>query len=281
MDSYIENISNNTIRKQDYLLANSYEISEFSPEDLSEITGGVVAMIGGTGSGKTVLLKNLLSKTHKNYNKIYLFSRTAKLQSAYDFVPRSFITDDFDEQKLSDIWDLQINKNEKNEKMENILVILDDIITSPSYKRSKMLEECSISARHLNITVILLSQNFTSIKPIVRNNIRIAICFQMQSKKEREKFAEQFLGADSAKAGDLLLRRITDVKYQCLIVQVYKNGETLSNKVKKYIADPSVKIKLVDPDKKNERKTIVENSLELVNEDESGRNSYTRRKLKF
>lgn len=246
MDTFLKNIGNNTILKNSYALANSYEIGDFSPEDLTEITGGVVAIIAGTGCGKTVLLKDIMSKTHKNFERIHLFSRTAKLQSVYNFIPRRWITDDFNEEALNDIWNQQIKKSEKGEKLDKILVILDDIICSPSYKKSKMLEECSISARHLNITIILLSQNFTSIKPIIRNNIRIAITFQMQSRKEREKFAEQFLGADSSRAGDILLRRITDVRYQCLIVQVYKNGETLSNKVKKYTASLDVKIKLRD-----------------------------------
>lgn len=248
MEEYLKNIGNNTIRKNDYLLANSYKIDDFSPEDIKDITGGVVAIIAGTGCGKSVLLKDLLSHTHKNYKKIHLMSRTAKLQKFYDFVPRSMITDDYDEKKLEEIWNSQLKRNEEGKSLENVLVILDDIIASPSYKKSKMLEECSISARHLNITVILLSQNFTSIKPIIRNNIRIAITFQMQSAKERAKFSEQFLGADSARAGDILLRKITGTRYQCLIVQVYKNGQSLSEKVKKYISSPDVVVELKDPE---------------------------------
>jgi hypothetical protein len=240
MDQYIKNISNKTIYKNNYLLAESYKIDEFNTEDMKDITGGVVAIIAPTNSGKSVLLKDLISKTKDNYQEFYLFSRTAKMQKFFDFFPRQFITDDFDEEKLSTIWEKQVELNEQGRSMPKILVILDDIIASPSYKKSKMLEECSISARHLNITVILLSQNFTSIKPIVRNNIRIAIAFQMASKKERDKFSEQFLSADNAMAGDLLLKRITGVKYQCIIVQVYKNGESLSDKVKRYIASPDV-----------------------------------------
>lgn len=247
MEAYLNNIGNNTIRKNDYILADSYEIGDFSPEDMGDITGGVVAIIAPTNSGKTVLLKDIMSKTHKNYDKIHLFSRTAKLQHCYDFLPRKWITDDFNEGEIESIWDQQIKDNEQGKVQKKILIILDDIICSPSYKKSKILEECSISARHLNITVILLSQNYSSIKPIIRQNLRLVFTFQMQSKKEREKFTEAFLGADSSRAGDILLRRITDIKYQCLIVQVYKNGEILSNKVKKYIADPNVVIKLKDP----------------------------------
>lgn len=259
MDIYLKNIGNNTIRKNDYLLAESYQIGDFNPKEMMDITGGVVAIIAPTGAGKTVLLKDILSHTYKNYKKIHLFSRTAKLQKAYDFIPRSMITDDYNEEELSDLWDSQVKKNQQGKKMDNILVILDDIIASPSYKKSKMLDEFATAARQVNITVFILSQNFTSIKPIVRNNIRVAFTFQMQSAKERAKFSEQFLGADSARAGDILLRKITGTKYQCLIVQVYKNGDKLDDRVKKYIAEPDVVIEIEEPEEQRiiKQQTLV------------------------
>jgi len=246
MDDYLKNISTGTIRKQDYILANSYEIQEFSPEDIQEISGGIIAICAATGSGKTVLLKDILSKIHTNYDKIHVFSRTAKLQESYDFVPRYMITDDFDEELLTEIWNHQVDTHQQEKPLEQVLLILDDIIASPSYKKSKMLDEVAYGARHLKITVILLSQNMSSIKSSIRNNIRIAIAFQLSSKREREKFVEQFLAAENNRIGDVLFRRITDVKYQSIIVQAYKSGALINEKVKRYIADPNVKIKLKD-----------------------------------
>jgi len=237
--------------KQNYVLADSYKIADFNPEDMKDITGGVVAIIAPTNSGKTVLLRYILSETHKNYKKILMMSRTAKLQAAYDFFPRSMIIDDYDEDTLCGIWDYQIKRKAEGKTMDNTLVILDDIIASPSYKKSKMLDECSISARHLNITVIILSQYFTSIRPLIRANIRIAFSFQLSSKREREKFVQQFLAADNDIAGDILLRKITGTKYQALVVQVYKNGSSISDKVKKIIAPIDAPLELKDPEESN------------------------------
>jgi len=280
METYIENISNNSIRKQDYKLAESYQIDTLSPQDFNDITGGVVAIIAETGSGKTVFLRDILSKIHERYNKIYLMSRTAKLQKAYDFFPRSMITDDYDEELMKNIWENQIKMHEEKKPLENILVILDDIIASPSYKKSKMLEECAVSARQINITVIILSQYFCSIRPIIRENIRIAVAFSMSNKKEREKFINQFLSSDTYGSGEILFKKITGEKYQAIIVQKYKCGECISKKVKKYIADPGVKIKLKDPDeelmKKREkaeelvRPRLVKTKVKLVRSDKWG-----------
>ena len=254
----MNNISNNSVRKQDYILANSYKIEEFSPEDFNDITGGIVAIIAETGAGKTVLLKDIISKIHKRYKKIHLMSRTAKLQSAYDFVPRSMITDDYDEEKMISIWDQQIKAKDEGRPIENILVILDDVIASKSFTKSKMLDEIAISGRHLNITVIILSQYFISLKPRIRENIRIAIAFSMANKKEREKFINQFLSADTFGAGELLFKNITGTKYQTIIIQKYKTGEPINNRVKKYIADPNVVIELKEPE---EERVIIDDSL--------------------
>lgn len=244
----MENISKGTVRRQDYELANCYKIDKFEPFDFVNVTGGVVGIIAETGSGKTVLLKDILSRIHKNYDKIHLMSRTARLQKAYDFFPRSLITDDYDEELMTDIWNTQVKNHKEGKPVENVLVILDDIIASPSFKKSKMIKEAAFGARHLNITIIILSQYFVAIKPEIRENMRIAIAFQMTNKREREKFINQFLSADTFGAGELLFRRITDEKYQCIIVEKYKSGEPISAKVKKYIADPNVVIKMKDPE---------------------------------
>lgn len=242
MDEYLSHINTNTIRKQDYTLANSYDIRQFSPEDVKDITGGIIAIVASTGSGKTVLLKDILSEIAGDYDKFYLFSRTAKLQEAYDFVPRRMITDDFDERLLTEIWDRQVKTKADDKPLDKVLIVLDDIIASPSYKTSKMLDEIAYGARHCNITVVLLSQNMSSIKTSIRNNIRIAVAFQLSSKREREKFVEQFLAVENNRVGDVLFRRLTDVKYQCIIVQAYKSGAAINEKVKVYTARPDVKV---------------------------------------
>ena len=185
-------------------------------------------------------------------------SRTAKLQSAYDFVPRSMITDDYDEEKMISIWDQQIKAKDEGRPIENILVILDDVIASKSFMKSKMLDEIAISGRHLNITVIILSQYFISLKPRIRENIRIAIAFSMANKKEREKFINQFLSADTFGAGELLFRNITSTKYQSIIIQKYKTGEPINNRVKKYIANPDAIVELKEPE---EERVIIDDSL--------------------
>jgi len=246
MDDYINNLNSTSVRKNDYKLANSYDIKDFDPMEVSEdITGGIIAIISPTGTGKTVLLKDILSKIGKNYktSQINLFSRTAKLQECYDFFPRGQLYDDYDEEIMTKIWNKQTEDHDKNKKTEPRLIILDDVIASPNYIRSKIINEMAFGARHLNILIILLSQYMVSIKACVRNNIRIAFAFQLSSKREREKFIEQFLATETNGSGDMLYKKITGEKYQCIVVSNYKAGEAVENRVKKYTADPKAQVK--------------------------------------
>lgn len=240
--------------KQNRETADSYKIRDFVPEDLKQVTGGCMAILGGTGSGKTVVLKDILSHIHTNYDSIIMMSATAKLQPAYDFMPRSMIIDDYDEQILKETWDRQVEKF-KDGSLKPVLIILDDIIASPAYRGSKMLNQIAISARHLGITLIILSQYFTAIKPLVRTNLRLAITFAMPSKRERDKFVCQYLSADNQIVGEMLLRRITG-GYQCLIVECYKCGAGIEECVKKYTANMNVKLKIKDHQDQTKQRKI-------------------------
>lgn len=243
MEEYLKNISNSTIYKNNYLLAESYKIGNFDPKTINDITGGVIAIIAPTGSGKTILLKDILYHTHTNFKKIILMSETAKLQKDYDFFDRSLIYDHFNEEELKNTWGENSNRKRK-EKEKGTLIILDDIINDPAFKKSKVLNDIATGGRLCNIMVILLSQDFNSIVPKVRKNIRIAIAFELASKKERDKFVEQFLSVENNMVGDILFKKITKEKYRSIVVLVHKVGYPIDEKVYSYVANPNVKFSI-------------------------------------
>lgn len=273
-DKYIENLSNSSVSKGNYLYANSINVQDFDPKILHEIVGGVIAIVAPTGAGKTVLLKHLLSMIHKEYDQIMMFSGTAKLQKVYDFFPRSMISDHFDEEKLLNMWQKQIKDFEESKnpsepyhlgsrrpkkKLEKCMVILDDVIHDKEYIKSKAILEVATGGRHLNILVILLSQYITKIKPVIRANIRLAISFQLTQKREREKFIEEFLSLENNQIGDILFRKITGVKYQSIVVCIHRVGDSTEKKVFKFIADENSKIYMQDTEDSTPRMQKLKN----------------------
>ena len=122
-------------------------------------------------SGKTVLnidlIKNLLDKYE--YNNVILFSQTAQFNKDYDFLDRDLIfkCDDMDD-KLSKILKIQ-ERNIKNHKIINLLIILDDV---QIHKKSKILVDLSTLGRHFKITCICSVQYpKTLINSSIRNNL--------------------------------------------------------------------------------------------------------------
>ena len=65
----------------------------------------------------------------------------------------------------------------------------------------------SHAARHLNIFLIILSQDFNSIKPTIRKNARISISFELPSHKEREKFTQQYMSLENNHIGQILYKK--------------------------------------------------------------------------
>lgn len=242
MDAYFESLNKGSIYRADIELANSYSIQEFDPMSIVD-SYGFISITAATGAGKTVLIKDLLSRIHKYYDSIYLISPTAKFQKMYNFIPKSNISEVFDEEFLNIIWNKSSNKklSDQSCKLDKILIILDDIIHDPLFKKSTAMKQFATGSRHLNISMWILTQNFTSIPPIIRNNIRISIAFDLDGKKEKEKFVSSYLSSKNQRVGILLFERITKVKYQACIVEVYKSGEDVENKVKRYIANPKIK----------------------------------------
>lgn len=260
MEEYLENISNTTIRKNDYILANSYNITTFDPKNLEEITGGILAIIAPTGSGKTVLLKDLLYHIKDQYETIKVFSETAKLQKDYDFIDRDLIIDFFDEKALDEMWEKHRTEILKTKKIkEKTLVILDDIINDQNYKKSKILNDIATGGRHVGLTVILLSQDYNSISPLIRKQIRVAVSFQLTGHDDREKFIKKFLSVENSRVGDVLFRKITDEKYQAIIIMANRVGEPIPNKVFKYTANPNLNPKIKKNNSQNNESMLKVN----------------------
>ena len=239
-DSYVDSLNTSSIYRNDLLKAKSYNIEEFDPESIAS-TPGNMSITAATGAGKTVLIVDLLSRVYDKFDSIYVFSRTAKAQPIYDFVPRRSIFDRFNEEFLVKLWNIQFNKKMADNtcKMDKILIIMDDIINDEEYKKSKIIDDYFTGGRHFSFSVWFLTQNFTSLKLLQRNNVRWAVAFDLDADRERGKFVESYLSAYNRRVGNLLFNRIVKEKpYQCVVVEIYKNGAETEEKVKKYIANP-------------------------------------------
>ena len=73
-ETYIQNLNNGTIYKNDMIIANKYVIDEFTPSSILD-RDGILSVVAMTGCGKTVFIKDLLSHVHKAFKKIIMMSK--------------------------------------------------------------------------------------------------------------------------------------------------------------------------------------------------------------
>jgi hypothetical protein len=127
-------------------------------------------VVGSSGSGKSVLVFNLITKFYKNFfDMIVLISPTGKtddIQKALKLPDSRVITDmDKAEEALQKIMDIQSEsiKKEGFEHSKKILVYLDDVVGDSKFMNSKAMVNSFIKNRHYNISVILCSQYYKAI----------------------------------------------------------------------------------------------------------------------
>lgn len=256
MDEYLSNLNSGTKYKNDYNLAQSYDIKEWNPKGITnEITGGVILLVAPTGSGKTVLLNHIVSENINDFDDFKLICPTAKLQKCYDYFTVSNTITAFDETYLEKLWDYHENIFEENgrdvKKRHKTLVVMDDVIDLQEFKKSKKIDELAHGGRHLGIYLVIISQDWNSIHPTIRKNARIVISFALPSKKEREKITQACMSLENDHIGELLYRRLTDVKYQCVVCKNYLVGVGTEEKINKFTADAKIKPKMPKKKKLN------------------------------
>jgi len=143
----------------------------YSIDELDFKQHSFILITSRRASGKSVLVKHLTKKLLDDYDYdfIVLFSDTANFTKDYDFINKDFIfkTDQM-EDKLEKILKIQ-EKNVKNNKKVNGLIILDDI---KLHSKSKKLMDGSSMGRHFFLTFILSCQFPKQVVgTIIRNNL--------------------------------------------------------------------------------------------------------------
>lgn len=146
---------------------------------------------GPSNSGKTNLARWCLDKYYPGpnrgsfFNRIYLFSPTAKLDPVWKDVPnirpgdRITNLNQHGKDKLHSIFDkgIQRCKAMGKENAPHDLVIIDDVIASTKFMNSDEFLQVFIAGRHGNISIFLMTQSYMKIPRSVRMQITALAMF--------------------------------------------------------------------------------------------------------
>jgi len=210
-----------------------FEITAFDPRSIKE--NAFILIFARRRSGKSFAVQRLIYENRKNYDEVYLFSNTIDLQpkSEYGFIPDDHKYNKLDKEVIEDILETQqeqiqenLKKGGKKKKVDHILIILDDIISDSTFlRRNSIIDKLAVQGRHSNISVIVLTQNFTGqtgISPAMRKNSDYVMSFYQQNINDLKKLSEQYLSLVDTKTGIQLLKDVTNDAYKMLVIEVTK-----------------------------------------------------------
>ena len=157
-----------------------------------------ILIIGGSGSGKTNLLLNLI-ENQPDIDKIYLYAKDL-YEAKYQYLinkredvginhfndPKAFI------EYSNDMHDVYKNIDDYNPDKENkILIAFDDMITDMIHnkKLNSIVTELSIRGRKLNISPVFITQTYFKVPKDVRLNTSHFFIAKISSKRELQQIA--------------------------------------------------------------------------------------------
>jgi hypothetical protein len=213
-------------------------LNEFDVKTLSPTS--CVFILGKRYSGKTQLLISWAYELHKHgargvkFDMVVVFSKTEKVQNNFSrFVPKGCIHNDFNEQKINELLDLQHKLKEKNGSSHHILLILDDIAYKKGIFKSETFSRILFNGRHANICVVCTTQYCMNLPPEIRSNLDVVVSMREPNFTNRKKLYDNFYGHFSSfKLMDKVLNETTD-DYGALIA--VNNGLEQTNELEKNI----------------------------------------------
>ncbi|QEJ78821.1 putative DNA packaging enzyme [Goatpox virus] len=228
-----------------------------------------IALVGGSGSGKTAYLLSLFSTLVEKYKHIFLF--TPVYNSAYDsyiwpdHVNRVTTPEELDYALITTKEKIEKYVETKgNKKADMFLLILDDL--GDKQTKSSCLLDFLNHGRHLNTSIILLCQTYKHVPINGRTSItHFCCCNVSDSDIENMLRSMSITGSKKDLLKSVSLMRAGNVsKRRVLIIEdsVFSNGEqricydTADESVIKHIVDPSILLKQFSHMKKNLTKIL-------------------------
>ena len=157
-----------------------------------------ILIIGGSGSGKTNTLLNLINE-QKDIDKIYLYAKDLS-ESNYEYLIRiretagiKHLNDSkaFIEcsNKMNDVYENIDNYNPKRKR--KILIVFDDMIADimANKKFQSIIKELFIRYRKLNILLLFITQSYFSVPKDVRLNSTHYLIMKINNRKELQNIA--------------------------------------------------------------------------------------------
>ena len=191
-----------------------------------------ILIVGGSGSGKTNLLPNLIEK-QPDIDKIYLYAKDS-YESKYQYLinkRESAGTNHFNDPKAfvkysNDMHDVYKNIDNYNLDKENKILIVFDMIADMinNEKLNSIVTELFIRGRKQNTSLVFITQSYFKVPKDVRLNTTHFFIMKIPNKRELQQIAINHSSDINTKDFINIYKKCTDKPYSFLV-----NDTTLSS----------------------------------------------------
>lgn len=221
--------------------------------------GFFVIAYGARRTGKSHGISNLVEEVKDRFDFAYLFSCTAGLhKGSKDFTDFEFIRDEakfdgYDEEILGRIIERQKSvmkfnnecEHEHEKKPNKTLLIFDDFVHIKEVRYSKMFTELPVLGRHYELSVICLSQGYSSVaggglNTATRQNADLVMTFLPRNQNDVERISEWYLTKDKVE-NMWFTKSVCSEKHTSLAINLTQPHETeYENYCYVYKAPPTI-----------------------------------------
>lgn len=204
----------------------AFTIKEFDPHDLPEDKQLSILIFGKRRTGKSFWLRWYLYERRKDFNEIYLFTKTEENNFYNKFLPKGFIYPGFIKSKLDMIVRRAKALKKAEGKEPKMFVIGDDLASDYRiHKSDNSLIGLYTEGRHRGITCAYLSQKFKAVDPAIRNNADLVIIFTQFNAKEALAIAEEYLGRLNKRTALAVMDMYTCSElHSALVIETWRNS---------------------------------------------------------
>ena len=168
-------------------------------------------LVASSTGGKTVLIQNLILNIYKgSFERIFIFSPSVHVDDTFrpvkkyinevmnvDTEKERVFYENYDPADLQKIIDTQhkvieYQKKNKQKNLHSILIVIDDHADDPKTVRySNILHGLFTRGRHNAISVVVSTQKYNVLAPIIRLNASALFIFRLKNMNEVNAFIEE------------------------------------------------------------------------------------------
>ncbi len=138
------------------------------------LPNSMIVVIGGTGSGKTNAVYDMITRMNGDFFEIIIFNPVSTDEPIYNKLKNEIPAVEL----IQDIKDLPELKSFDEDKNQHKLLIIDDFINLAK-KDMKKINEFYTGGRKSGFTVIALCQSYTAVPKIITRNAQYFMIFKL------------------------------------------------------------------------------------------------------